>query len=93
MLASLKRRGAPDILLQALHGVYGQLRRVFRHNGSYSQWWFSANGIIQGCSLSLLGLNSLIACILERAQQVTHPCASFAYADDCIYSRCPSIHT
>ena len=83
MIASLRHRGAPANLLQALTGVYKQLHRVFRYQGSYSSWWTSANGIIQGCSLSLLGLNSLISCILERAQHVQHPCASFAYADDC----------
>ena len=83
MIASLRQRGADEKLLRAMTGVYKQLKRIFGYQGSFSPWWTSTNGIIQGCSLSLLGLNSLISCILERASALPEPCAGFAYADDC----------
>lgn len=83
VIASLRQRGAPERLLRAMNGIYRQLHRVYRYQGSFSSWWTSSNGIIQGCSLSLLGLNSLISCILERENTRPNPCSGFAYADDC----------
>lgn len=84
MIASLRQRGAPERFLRAMNGIYRQLHRVYRYQGSYSPWWKSSNGIIQGCSLSLLDLNSLLSCILERANAKPNPCCTgFAYADDC----------
>ena len=87
MITSLQKRGAPPQLLQSLTGVYQQLTRTYRLHGSFSQWWKVSNGIIQGCSLSLIGLNSLICCILEEAYNLPTPQLnespiSRAYADD-----------
>ena len=82
MLAVMKKRGASPLLLNALHGVYYQLNRCYRIQGSFSALWSSSNGIIQGCSLSLLGLNSLISCILEKADSIPVCLTGRAYADD-----------
>ena len=59
MIASLRQRGAPERLLRAMTGIYRQLHPVFRYQGSFSQWWQSSNGILKGCSLSPLQVNSM----------------------------------
>ena len=82
MLDTLHARGASCRLLNSMKGVYSQLSRTYRIQGSFSEFWRASNGIIQGCSLSLLGLNSLIAAILEKADSIPRCLIGRAYADD-----------
>ena len=66
----------------SMKGVYSQLCRTYRIQGSFSEFWRASNGIIQGCSVSLLGLNSLTAAILEKADSIPRCLIGRAYADD-----------
>ena len=82
MFRLLALRGAPPRLLGPLRGLYSHLRRSFRVRGQLSAWFVAANGVIQGCSLSLIALNSQIACLLQRAAADGESAKGHAYADD-----------
>ena len=65
-----------------LRGLYQKLPRVYRLRGSISDWWKAANGLVQGCALSMIGLNSLVAVVLEVGSKCCPEVVGRAYADD-----------
>ena len=84
MLWTLEQRGLDARLVFPLRSLYQGLQRVFRLHGAVGQWWKAYNGIIQGDSLSMCALNSIVSCILE-AETPTIPRVvsnKRSYADD-----------
>ena len=75
LFAALEHRGMHACILIPLQGLYKQLRRVFRLTGSISSWWTSG-------AISMIGLNSLVATVLEVSQACCPEIIGRAYADD-----------
>ena len=82
LFAALSHRGMHNCILVPLQGLYKQLRRVFRLRGTVSPWWRSSNGLVQGCAISMIGLNSLVAVVLEVSAACCPTVIGRAYADD-----------
>ena len=55
-------------LLRAIRGIYAQLHRRFKIGRYVGQAFKSTNGILQGCPLSVMLLNAIMA-ILSRVLQ------------------------
>ena len=45
--------------------MYDGLERVFRLRGSCTAFWRASNGILQGCALSMIGLNAIVGVLPE----------------------------
>ena len=82
MFRCLAKRGIDARVLLPLQGVYAQMKRVYRLRGSCSSLWTCANGILQGCALSMIGLNAMVASILEATEAFIPSVVPRAYADD-----------
>jgi exonuclease III len=82
MLETLRARGASPRLLKPLGALYESMQRVFRLGGACGDWWRSYNGIIQGCPLSMIGLNAVVTVVLEVARSALQGVRPRTYADD-----------
>ena len=65
-----------------LKALYSNLQRVFRLRGACSAYWQASNGLLQGCPLSMLGLNALVGVILEVSSVSCPRLIARSYADD-----------
>lgn len=65
-----------------LSAMYSSLRRVFKLRGSCGPWWVANNGLLQGCPLSMIGLNAVGSSILEIEQVRCPEVVARTYADD-----------
>lgn len=69
LFAALQRRGLHPAVLLPLQGLYQHVKRVYRLRVFFlCFWWKSANGLVQGCTLSMIGVNSIVALVLEVAE-------------------------
>ena len=59
--AVLERMGIDPKISAPLRGMYKQIRRRFKLGGCVGQEFVSTNGILQGCPLSVMLLNALMA--------------------------------
>lgn len=75
-------RGMSDAIIGPLKALYANLKRVFKLKGTCGDFWKATNGLVQGCPLSMIGLNSLVAVVLEIAQIKCPEVVARAYADD-----------
>lgn len=75
-------RGMSDAIIGPLKALYANLKRVFNLKGTCGDFWKATNGLVQGCPLSMIGLNSLVAVVLEIAQIKCPEVVARAYADD-----------
>ncbi|CAK9030649.1 unnamed protein product, partial [Durusdinium trenchii] len=82
-LEIMRRRGCRPRILSALHGLYNGLHRVFRLPSPVGNWRCSYNGLVQGDPISMVILNSLVACVVEASARLPHPALRIStYADD-----------
>ena len=89
LFGTLLTSGAPPQRVAALQFFYCHLRRCFRYGQVEGEWWKSANGLPQGCSLSPDLLNVLLEAY-HRWARVTgagvlvgsHLIPSISFADD-----------
>ena len=82
LFCALVARGMHPRIVNPLKAIYGSLRRVFRLRGSCGPWWSANNGLLQGCPLSMIGLNAVVSCILEIASIQCPEVVARTYADD-----------
>lgn len=82
LFAALQRRGCHWRIIRPLQHLYKHLHRVFRLRGSLSDWWDAANGLVQGCALSMVSLNSLVSVVLEANTMHCPQVVGRTYADD-----------
>ena len=82
LFAAMERRGCHKRILLPMQALYRDLWRVFKLRGACSSWWTAANGLIQGCPLSMIGLNSLVGVVLEVNVVACPSIVGRAYADD-----------
>ena len=71
--------GIDTRLLRALRGMYASIQRRFKINGCVGEAFRSTNGILQGCPLSVMLLNALMA-ILHKV--LTPVVDGESYVDD-----------
>ena len=71
-----KKLGMHPKLLTALQGIYSQMQRRFRLGGYIGQVFKDTNGILQGCPLSVMLLNALMA-VLSAVLEPTVGAESF----------------
>ena len=82
ILAAFNFRGADCKVTKALSGFYRQHTKHFRIDGAYDASFQPANGIVQGCPLSMLLLTSLICTWNEYCVVQSIPATPRSYADD-----------
>lgn len=56
-------------IIGPLRHFYANIHRVFKLKGACQNFWTSSNGLVQGCPLSMIGLNAIFGLILELAEQ------------------------
>lgn len=61
----LQAFGIDDKLMRAIRGIYSQVKRRFKIGGYVGKPFTSTNGILQGCPVSVMLLNALMA-VLHR---------------------------
>ena len=69
-----KKLGMAPWLLQALQGMYKQIKRRFKMGTFVGESFVSTNGILQGCHLSVMLLNALmctLTVLLEKHVETT----------------------
>eukprot|EP00660_Eupelagonema_oceanica_P006768 gene6768-biopygen36539 len=82
MLNVLERLGLHSRVLCPLRTMYASLLRCFKINGAVGQFFRSTQGILQGCPLSVVGLNAMMS-VLSRAVESRAPGAEYdSFADD-----------
>ena len=93
LFSALIARGMHRRITNPLSAMYSSLRRVFKLRGSCGPWWVANNGLLQGCPLSMIGLNAVGSSILEIAQVRCPEVVARTYADD-VSATCvsPSTH-
>ena len=82
LFKALEARGAHPQIMAPLKALYSNLQRVFRLRGACSAYWQASNGLLQGCPLSMLGLNALVGVILEVSSVSCPRLIARSYADD-----------
>lgn len=84
MLSTMRHRGATERVMKPLEAMYGQLERAYKLRGELGDFHRSSNGIMQGCPLSMIGLNALVASVLESIKDGSQNEQTQArtYADD-----------
>ena len=74
--------GLNNSIIRALRAIYGQMRRRFKINGNVGASFYSHNGILQGCPLSIVLLNLLME-VWGSMIEDRHPgVKARSYADD-----------
>ena len=64
----LRARGCDNRVCKALDGFYSSHVQHFRLEGHYDEPLRPANGLVQGCPLSMLVLSSMVTCWHEHLQ-------------------------
>lgn len=69
-------------IIGPLRHFYANIHRVFKLKGACQNFWTSSNGLVQGCPLSMIGLNAIFGVILELAEQTCPDLVARSYADE-----------
>eukprot|EP01064_Diplonema_japonicum_P020023 TRINITY_DN2902_c0_g1_i4.p1 TRINITY_DN2902_c0_g1~~TRINITY_DN2902_c0_g1_i4.p1 ORF type:complete len:858 (+),score=179.89 TRINITY_DN2902_c0_g1_i4:1265-3838(+) len=81
-LKLLETMGMSERVLRPLRAVYGGLRRRFKYALGVGRAFETTNGVLQGCPLSVVLINTLIS-VWARAIEGEHPgVLTPSYADD-----------
>ena len=82
LFEALQARGMSQRIIGPLRHVYANIHRVFKLRGECGNFWSSSNGLVQGCPLSMIGLNAIVGVILEISEQTCPHLVARSYADD-----------
>eukprot|EP00663_Eupelagonemidae_sp_cell21sb_P003986 gene3986-4954_t len=74
--------GMEERILAPLRTMYNRLRRRFRVAGGLGEEFQATNGILQGCPLSVVALNALVAVWAKAVADRVPGVQACAYADD-----------
>ena len=69
-------------VVRPLQAMYKQLIRAFQLQGNIGEFFTTYGGLLQGCALSMIALNSLISCWIETIRKEVPGAIPRAYADD-----------
>ena len=78
----MKYMGIPDRLARFLMYFYLGLKRYFKIGAHFSEAWFSSNSLAQGCPLSCMLANLLIAVWMAMLRAQVASIKSTAFLDD-----------
>ena len=78
----LRTRGCDNRVCKALDGFYSSRVKHFRLERHYDEPLRPANGLVQGCPLSMLVLSSMVSCWHEHLQASLPGVVPKSYADD-----------
>ena len=81
MFRLVEQLGLPQNMMRPIRGMYKKLGRRFKLPAGLGQEWFATNGILQGCPLSVIFLNALVAVWMNGVERETGT-QGLAYADD-----------
>ncbi|KAJ9441972.1 Retrovirus-related Pol polyprotein from type-2 retrotransposable element R2DM [Diplonema papillatum] len=82
MFRLMEVMGLDPGVLRAMKAVYGSMQRHFKTARAVGEPFVATNGILQGCPLSVLFLNALIAVWVRAVGALTTPAQAMAYLDD-----------
>ena len=82
VLALVERLGLPVNVVAAARGIYASLDRRFKLQRGYGQTFRATNGVVQGCPLSVVFLNALVAVWMRAVEGTVAGVEAIAYADD-----------
>eukprot|EP00664_Eupelagonemidae_sp_cell27_P006048 gene6048-8598_t len=82
LMELLRRLGLDPRIVGALQAMYRGLRRRFRVAGSVGQPFAATNGILQGCPVSMVALNAIVAVWARAVEAEARGCRTAAFADD-----------
>lgn len=82
LFEALQARGMSQRIIGPLRHLYANIHRVFKLRGACGNFWTSSNGLVQGCPLSMIGLNAIVGVILELSEQTCPGLVARSYADD-----------
>eukprot|EP01059_Diplonema_ambulator_P009922 TRINITY_DN198_c0_g1_i7.p1 TRINITY_DN198_c0_g1~~TRINITY_DN198_c0_g1_i7.p1 ORF type:complete len:1582 (+),score=531.22 TRINITY_DN198_c0_g1_i7:1237-5982(+) len=68
-------------ILRAMKGMYGTMERRFRYATGVGEVFTTTNGILQGCPLSVVMINALLAVLMKQVELETGA-KTLSYADD-----------
>ena len=77
----LKDMGLDARITRPLEAMYRTLQRRLRVAGTVGQAFVATNGILQGCALSVLVINAVMA-VWDRTVRASSGCDTGCYADD-----------
>ena len=77
-----RQRGADSGVLRALTGFYDAHHKYFKIDGFYAKKFTAANGILQGCPLSMLLLVSMVMTWLEAVRDRVPTATPKSFAND-----------
>eukprot|EP00973_Karenia_brevis_P020126 2761904-Karenia_brevis.AAC.1 len=82
LLKLVGRMGLSPRILTPVSAMYGSLRRFFRVGGGIGMKFMCTNGILQGCPVSVVLLNALVAVWANALPAEVRGAQTTAYADD-----------
>ncbi|KAJ9456836.1 Retrovirus-related Pol polyprotein from type-1 retrotransposable element R2 [Diplonema papillatum] len=82
MLKLVEDMGLPPSVLNAVRGMYRQLRRWFKLPAGLGKEFKATNGILQGCPLSVIFLNALVSVWMYLVEEEVPGAEPQAFADD-----------
>eukprot|EP01063_Lacrimia_lanifica_P026615 TRINITY_DN3613_c0_g2_i4.p1 TRINITY_DN3613_c0_g2~~TRINITY_DN3613_c0_g2_i4.p1 ORF type:complete len:1020 (+),score=-39.04 TRINITY_DN3613_c0_g2_i4:207-3266(+) len=78
----LKRLGMDGGVLRAMQGMYCQIRRRHKFQTGVGKEFTTTNGILQGCAMSIIAINALMAILMKDMEREVTGAFSKGYADD-----------
>eukprot|EP01064_Diplonema_japonicum_P010328 TRINITY_DN175_c0_g1_i5.p1 TRINITY_DN175_c0_g1~~TRINITY_DN175_c0_g1_i5.p1 ORF type:complete len:1917 (+),score=407.73 TRINITY_DN175_c0_g1_i5:183-5933(+) len=81
VLELVEDMGMDTGILRALKGMYAGMRRRFRYAAGVGEEFHTTNGILQGCPISVVLINALLAVLMKQVENDTGV-RSLSYADD-----------
>eukprot|EP00664_Eupelagonemidae_sp_cell27_P000514 gene514-8038_t len=82
LLRLVEEMGISPRILALLRSLYARLQRRFRAAGSVGAAFTATNGIVQGCALSVILLNAIVAVWARAVEAEVLDPTPEAYADD-----------
>eukprot|EP01059_Diplonema_ambulator_P025800 TRINITY_DN428_c0_g3_i5.p1 TRINITY_DN428_c0_g3~~TRINITY_DN428_c0_g3_i5.p1 ORF type:complete len:1329 (+),score=230.13 TRINITY_DN428_c0_g3_i5:197-4183(+) len=77
----VERMGISNCVLKPIRGIYANLERRLKFPQGVGEVFHTTNGILQGCPISPIFINAILATATKRVKEVS-PARALSYADD-----------
>eukprot|EP01059_Diplonema_ambulator_P013414 TRINITY_DN23937_c0_g2_i1.p1 TRINITY_DN23937_c0_g2~~TRINITY_DN23937_c0_g2_i1.p1 ORF type:complete len:461 (+),score=88.51 TRINITY_DN23937_c0_g2_i1:121-1383(+) len=78
----VERMGISKDILKPIKGIYASLERRLKFPQGVGEVFRTTNGILQGCPISLIFINAILATATKRVKEVSPSVRPLSYADD-----------